>query len=293
MRLKNFDLISIIFFAALNVGWAQLPVHPLILGIILAIPLVLFLPGYTLTQILFHKRASDQLVDLPSKLILQPRLKIDQPVSAVDHTIFSIGLSLAIDVLIGFILNFFPIGLALQSWAISLGLLTIAFALLAAYLRRRDVVKAKKIAKLPITIYEYMLFGLAILIATGAVWLSIIRPLQPQPSFTQFWMLSSNQKAGSCAVRIGVHNQEPTTIEYRIVVTMNGNLIRTWPSVVLASQQEWDQVVSLSRGPADNMYVEGKLYQSNKPATVYQKVNVTLHLLGNNKGGNMLQCGTA
>ena len=59
MRLKNLDLIGSIFFAALSVGWAQLPSRPLIIGIILAVPLIFVLPGYTLTQVLFRKQSLD------------------------------------------------------------------------------------------------------------------------------------------------------------------------------------------------------------------------------------------
>jgi len=41
------------------------------------------------------------------------------------------------------------------------------------------------------------------------------------------------------------------------------------------------------------MSIEGQLYQSNKPAAVYRKVDLTLHLLSNSKDGKTLQCGTA
>lgn len=135
MRLKNLDLIGVIFFAAINVGWAQLPSRPLIIGIILAVPLIFILPGYALTQCLFRRRSPDS----PSSFILQPRLKIDQSVSAVDHIIFSLGLSMAIDILVGFALNVLPIGLEAQSWTLSLGLVTTVSVLLAAYLRKKGI----------------------------------------------------------------------------------------------------------------------------------------------------------
>jgi len=289
MRLKNLDLIGVILVVAINVGWTQLPSHPLVIGIILAVPLVFVLPGYTLTQALFRQRSPDP----SSNLILQPSLKIGQPVSAVEHIIFSLGLSMAIDVVMGFILNVFPMGLQLQSWTISLGLVTTVFALLAALLRRRDSVKTERIPRPRITIYECLLFGLAILVATAAIWFSAIRPPATQSDFTQFWMLPSNQTANSCAVRIGVYNLESTTIEYRVVVTMNSAILHTWSSVVLAPQAEWDQFVSLSPGTANTMSIEGQLYQSNKPAAVYRKVDLTLHLLSNSKDGKTLQCGTA
>src|SRR5690242_6082719 len=186
MRIKNLDLIGAILIVAINVAWTQLPSRPLIIGIILAVPLVFFLPGYAVSQALFRKRSPDQLSDTSGNIILQPSLKLGQPVGRADHIILSLGLSMAIDVLVGFILNIFPIGLQLQSWTLSLGLITTVFALLAAYRRRGDRARIERRRRPRITIYEYLLFGLAILVATTAVWFSVIRPAVTQSNFTQF-----------------------------------------------------------------------------------------------------------
>src|SRR5262249_37766376 len=163
-------------------------------GIILALPLIFILPGYTLTQTLFHKRSPAP--DPSSNLILQPSLKIGQPINAADHIILSLGLSMAIDVVVGFALNVLPIALQAMSWILSLGLITTVFALLAAVLRRKDTVKVARIPRPRITIYEFILYGLAILVATAAIWFSVIRPPATQADFTQFWMLPA--KNNSC-----------------------------------------------------------------------------------------------
>ncbi len=246
MRVKNLDLIGAIFFAVLCVGWTQLPSRPLIVGIILAVPLVFVLPGYTLTQVLFRKQSPDPLTDTAKNIILQPRLKIDQPVSAVDYIIFSLGLSLAIDVVMGFILNVFPMGLQLQSWTISLGLLTTVFALLATYRRRRHRVKYQRRSRPRITIYEYIVLGLAIVEAFVAVWFSAIRPF------------------------------ETTSVTYRIMVTANGTQVTSWPSIILANQQEWDRLVSVTPATSGSILVDARLYRLDKPETVYREVHVTL-----------------
>src|SRR6266849_6745686 len=185
MRFKNLDLIAAILVVAINVGWTQLPHPPLVIGIILALPLIFILPGYTLTQTLFRERLPAP--DPSSNLSLRPSLKIGQPINTADHIILSFGLSMAIDVVVGFGLNVLPIGLQALSWTLSLGLITTVFALLAAFLRRKDIAKVARIPRRHITIYECILVGLAILLATAAVWASIIRPLEEaQPSFTQF-----------------------------------------------------------------------------------------------------------
>src|ERR1017187_10308055 len=135
MRLKNFDVIITLLIVVINVGWTQIPNHPLPVGIILALPLVLILPGYMLTQTLFGK-PSPTLVP-SSNLILQPRLKIGQQINAADKIVLSLGLSMAIDVVVGFALNILPIGLQGLSWILSLGIITTVFALLVMFLRRK------------------------------------------------------------------------------------------------------------------------------------------------------------
>src|SRR2546421_12992924 len=113
MRLKNLDLIVTMIIAGLNVLYTLLPSRIPVIGIILALPLVFVLPGYTLTEALFHKRSLDD----SHRLVL------------------SLALSLAIDILGGFILNMLPGGLQAISWTVLLGLITAIFTLLAAYLR--------------------------------------------------------------------------------------------------------------------------------------------------------------
>ncbi len=250
MRLKNLDLIAAILVVAINVGWTQLPHPPLVIGIILALPLIFILPGYTLTQTLFRER-----------------LPAPDP----------------------FALNVLSIGLQALSWTLSLGLITTVFALLAGVLRRKDSVKGARIPKPRITMYECILFGLAILVATLAVWSSIVRPLEePQPSFTQFWMLPA--KNTSCAVLIGVHSFESTSVTYRVVMTINGAQATTWPSVVLAPQAEWNRSVSIKPGTTDNIYIEARLYRADKPEAVYRNVHLTLHSLEGSNNGQTQQC---
>ena len=281
MRVKNLDLIAAILLVAINVGWTQLPNRPLVIGIILALPLTFVLPGYTLTQTLFRGRSPDQSLDSSNNLVLRPSLKIGQPVGGADQIILSLGLSMAIDVLVGFALNVFPIGLQALSWTLSLGLITTVFALLAAFLRRRDIVTIERVSRPRITIYDCILFGLAILVATAAIWFSIIRPLEPQPSFTQFWMLPANQANKSCAVSIGIQSFESDSVTYRVVMTIDGVQEGTWSSIVLAPQGKWIRSVPVTPGTASSIYIAAKLYRADKPGTVYRNVHLTFHISKN------------
>ena len=256
MHHKNLDLIVAVIIAVLNVVWVLLHSSAPVVGIILAFPLVLVLPGYTLTEVLFRKRS----LNAPERLVL------------------SLGLSLAIDVLSGLFLNVLPGGLQASSWAVLLGLLTVVFSLLAAYLRRGVPASGTQPLRFRLSIYQGILFGLAILLAIlSFVYIDIGVIQQPHPGFTQLWMLPEVQAGKSCDIRLGVRSFESTSVKYRITMTMNGVPAITWPSVVLAPQEEWDRLVPIPPTAAEQVYIEGRLYRLDKPAAVYREVHVTLH----------------
>jgi uncharacterized membrane protein len=192
--------------------------------------------------------------------------------------VFSLGLSLVIDIVTGLLLNLLPGGLQWQSWMLSLMMITEVFTLLAIFLRRRQPDKQTGTARWHLPFKEYALLGLALGVVILALWLSIIRPPQPQPSFTQFWMLPSTQANKSCAVLIGVRNFEVTPEIYRIQVTRNGIQVASWPSIMLVPQQEWDRLVPISPGVASgDVVVNARLYRLDQSGAIYREVHVTLH----------------
>jgi uncharacterized membrane protein len=286
MRFKKADLIGAIFLAAITVGWVQLPNPPLLFGIILGLPLVFVLPGYTLTQALFRRQQPEPT----NNLILLPRLKTGQPVSAIDYIILSLGLSLSIDVIVGFMLNIFPFGLQRQSWTISLGIITTVFALIAAYRRRKDSITFGKLSKLHITFRQYILFGLALLIAAAAIWFSVVRPPATQADFTQFWMLPSTHANKSCVVIIGVQSYESASVTYRITVKANGTQVNSWASVVLEPQEKWEQSISIKPESSASIYIEAQLYRADNPDNTYRDVHLTMHTVKGSNTGQIQQC---
>ena len=256
MRLKNLDLIGTVTIAALNVVWALLPSHIPVIGAILALPLVFVLPGYILTEALFHRRS----LGVPARLL------------------FSLGLSLAIDILGGLILNLLPTGLRGTSWAALLGLLTAVLSLPVAYLRRGAPVNGVRLPRLRFTISNFVLFGLAIIVAILSIGYDAIGVAQqPHPGFTQLWMLPAVQAGKNCAVHLGVRSFESTSVTYRGTLTVEKAQVATWSSVVLAPQQEWKRSVLIPPGVTNDVYVKVQLYRVDKPQTVYREVNVILH----------------
>lgn len=273
MRFKNVDLIGAMVLAAINIGWQLIPDRPLAIGIVLGLPMVFVLPGYTLSQVLFRRQPTPEPA---SNLILRPSLKIGQPIGTVDYIILSLGLSLAIDVFVGFTLNVLPVGLRGQTWTISLGSLSILFALCAIYRRRNGPRRNGRIPRLRITTYQSILFGLAILLVAAAVWFSIAKPPATQADFTQFWMLPSAQVKNNCAVQIGAQSNESAPVTYRIVVKVNGIQVDSWSPVVLAPQGKWEQSLTIKPGTAASTDVEAQLFRADKPGSVYRDVHATV-----------------
>ncbi len=277
MRIRNVDLIGAMCFGVSGIGWALLSNRPLLVGVLLAIPLVFILPGYTLTRALFRRRSADALSASSNGFSLQPGLKIGQPFGAVDLIVFSLGLSLVIAVATGLLLNLIPVGLQWQSWTFSLGLVTVMFALLA-YVRDKSAhVQGTSAHVWHIPLKEYALLGSALVVVALALWLAIIRPPQSQSGFTQFWMLSSTQANNSCAVLIGMHSFESAPATYRVQVMSNGTQAALWPSIMLTTQQVWDRVVPVTPAVGGSTVVDAQLYRLDQPGVIYREVHVTLH----------------
>ncbi|GHO92160.1 hypothetical protein KSF_022080 [Reticulibacter mediterranei] len=280
MRLKNLDLIIGLIVTAINVGWTLLPDHSsylTIIGIILALPLVFVLPGYTLTEALF-KRSGNSSEDL----IRQPALKLERPFKTSDRIIIGLGLSLALVILSGFILNMFSTGLQAFSWVVCLALQTMVFSLIAAYRRRSTPASEVRTSRrFKVGLSDYLLLGLAIIVTLGSFnYAAYIALNQPRPGFTQLWMLPTPQTNNSCSMLVGVHSSETGPTTYRIVMTINNTQTENWPSVALMPQQDWNQLVPLQPATIDTMNIAVQLYRADKPDAVYRETHITLSSSG-------------
>lgn len=288
MRLKNFDLMAAILIVAFNVGWTQIPGRPWIIGLILALPLVLILPGYTLTQLLFRKKSASSGPGQTSKPANS--LRLGHPIGSTDQIILTLGLSMAIDILVGFVLNILPIGLQALSWALSLGILTVIFASLALFVRRRDTVTTGKVLRPRLALFDVLFLGLAAFVIINAIWLAAIRPPTPQPSFTQFWMVPADPTHKVCAVTLGIQNFELSSIQYNISMTVNGERVTgNWSTIALDPQQKWTQAVSITPEAQNDLHVEARLYRADQPSTVYREVHLTFHVSAGLQNGQAQQ----
>lgn len=227
---------------------------------ILTLPLVLVLPGYAMTAALFPRRE----LGVPERLV------------------FILGLSLVIVILGGLMLNWTPFGLQASSWVVLLSVITLGASAVAVLRRRGQSLSAQgwlRIRNLGLTFRLGLLLGLTAVVLGGAIVLSSIGAAQQsRPGFTQLWILPASSSKNT--VNLGMSNMELTAMEYRLVVEMDGKVVKVWPSIDLNRDQQWHATLVLPQtghgGAAQQ--VEGLLYRANAPNTIYRHVLVWIDM---------------
>ncbi len=115
---KDLDLALVIILVLLTIPFVLIPpLNDTPIRIILGLPLVLFLPGYSLIATLF-----------PGK----------DDLDAIERIALSFGLSIAITPLLGLALNYTPFGIRLSPILIVLSVFTVLLAL-SAHARRSRI----------------------------------------------------------------------------------------------------------------------------------------------------------
>ncbi len=112
------DVIGVIFFVVISVFFIVVPpLNATPLRIIVGFPLVLFLPGYSLICALFPKK--DEM-------------------DGIERIALSIGLSIAVVVIIGLMLNYTPWGIRLSPILLAISSFTLILAAVTAARRARS-----------------------------------------------------------------------------------------------------------------------------------------------------------
>ncbi len=248
MSRKNLDLFVVLLLTIIGSVVATTSFAGGIIRVMFTLLLVLVLPGYALTEALFAKRS----MDLPEKLA------------------FYLGLSLAVGVISGLILNLTPWGLQTGSWVILLDGLTVGAACVAM-VRRRDVPAMRQIS-LRLSFRQGILFGLAVAIAGAALAvasLGVVR--QPTQAFTQFWILPV-EAANENTVELGISNMETVDVNYRVEILVGGIVLNAWDPVTLQHGEKWVVEYTLPQKQSETELVEAILYRLDSPDKIYRRV---------------------
>lgn len=208
------------------------------LRIILALPMVLFFPGYALIAALFPGR---------------------EEIDGLERLALSFGLSIAVVPLLGLVLNYTPFGIRLDPVVISLVAFTLCMAAVAQY-RRADLPESERFSVPFRRIAEGLrselfpagssrldraLSAILVLIIVAAVATTVYVIVVPKEGekFTEFYILGEKGKAAdyptdlhagqAASVIIGIGNHEYRNVTY--IVEMH------------SVDQEFDPVTNTSR----------------------------------------------
>ena len=228
--------------------------------IVLGVPFLIFLPGYSFMAAMFpRKNAMD----------------------AVERVALSFGTSIAIVPLIGLLLNYTPWGIRLEPVLYSVSLFILVTSVIA-WLRRKKLPEQERLIisfqlKLPdwgSSLQERILslvLALTIIGAVGILAYVIVTP-KTFEKFTEFYLLDaagqmadypqklSPGTAGNVVVRIVNYEQQDVT--YRIEIRLSGAILKEIGPVKLQNKQKWEQKMDFVPASAgDDQEVEFILFK--------------------------------
>lgn len=229
-----------------------------ILCLILGLPFLLFFPGYTLMAALFLKKG--------------------EPIG-IERVALSLGLSIGVTILVGFIVSYTPWGLSLYTILLSLTFFIVATSAVAYYRRRRLPVEEQLALSFQIGLPQWaglsnldkalsIVLVLSILGATGLLGYVIAAPKVGE-RFTEFYVLGDYPRelaiGEEATVILGIVNHEGQEISYYIEVRIDGVKNSEVGPLVLADEEEREEEVSfVAQKAGEDQKVEFLLYKDGE-----------------------------
>ncbi|MDY6917836.1 MAG: DUF1616 domain-containing protein [Chloroflexota bacterium] len=246
---------------------------PYPLRVIFGLPFVLLFPGYALLAALFPKARG---------------------ISGLERLALSFGLSIALTVFIGLILNFTPWGIALYPILLSLSGFVVIASVIAIVRRRRLRTDERFVAALRVRMPSWaglsardrvlsIVLVLSVVAAIGAIGYMFAAPPAGE-QFTEFYVLGPGGQAEDYPLQlvlgdegrvlVGVVNHEGEETSYSLEVTTEGIRDGEVRPIVLGDGDTWEEEVSfVPRHSGESQKVEFLLYKGGE-SELYQ----TLHL---------------
>lgn len=243
MRRNDQKLLLVIAFtvAALAVAASGVSFKPV--QIPLALLLVLVLPGYALQAAMLPGRGT----------------------SSVTHAVLTVGLSLTVSVLGGFVLNLTSVGLRAGSWSVFLGAVTLGASGVALWRGRSSDRPRFEWSEPSFGARQAVLMALATVLVAAAFGIANQGAARPTSSVTELWILPG---APPNTARIGVISEETAVVTYRLQLEAGGRTVREWPEIQLAPGQAWQTETAVPAASSSGGPVTATLYrldQSNQP----------------------------
>jgi uncharacterized membrane protein len=273
------DLLVIFIASLLMVPLALFTAGPI--RIVFGIFFVLVFPGYTFLAALFpRKNGLDSLMRLG----------------------LTLGISLALVIILLLILNFTPWGIRLNSSLIALGSFTCVTAGIAWLQRRRQPREERLFTGINLNFKYYLqtfqqqntkdrvlniLLVLAVIGVIGTVAYVLIRNKNGE-KFTQFYILNLQGKADNYPhdliagqqgmVLLDIINEQNMVTTYKLEILINGEQVNEIDSIVLNQGEKWEQPVTFTPvKTGENQEVQFELFKQGD--TVFQELHLWIDVI--------------
>jgi uncharacterized membrane protein len=250
---RHADLAATVAVATIAALVVMLVPGLLPLRVIVALPLLVALPGYSLTAALFPGRE----IDWPRRLLL------------------SMALSLSLAVVIGLVLNLMPFGLRSASWAAALLFVIWAATLVAVARRRRKglIGPAARVRRVRLRDAAFLLVAACVL-AGAVAFARTPLPAKKTQGYTALWLLPGSGRE-TASVRVGVASGELNPMTYRLVVRVGSRVVHERRLFRLEPGAEVDETLHLgAAASARRVPIEALLYREDDPQSIYRVVRL-------------------
>jgi uncharacterized membrane protein len=211
------------------------------------------------------------------------------------------GLSIAVVVLVGIILNFTPWGISLYPVLIALLVFILAASAVAYYRRHRLPPEERFEPRFRISfswlrgrehLWDKVLLVLLVVVIIGAIGTLVYLARLPDTgeAFTEFYMLGPEGRADNypdvvvvgeeAAVVLGVVNHERVATDYYILIFIKNEMVAEVTTDVLADGEGWEQPVSFAPTEVgEEQRVEFQLYRGSE-SKAYHTLDLWVDVIG-------------
>ncbi len=228
--------------------------------LVLALPLVVFVPGYALIR-----------AAAPAA-----------PLSPVAGFVLALGASMALTVLGGLFLQVTPAGMTSASWADLLFLISMFSAIVLAWRSRHlvpdsgprgpsvvDLVRSGE--RRTIAVYGSLFLASAVIVVAAFGVAIYGFDNQPRPGFSQLWILPAGDQA---TATIGIDNDEGQAIDVALTLTLGSTVEAEWPSINLADGARWQETAVVPGFATGDQPLVATLTRVGFPDSVYRYVTL-------------------
>jgi uncharacterized membrane protein len=247
---KSLDLFLLVAFSSLVLGFAFAGLNQGGFRVVFGLALALFAPGYALTTAFLPSLAQP----FPNRLM------------------YAIGLSFAITILTGLLLNLTHDGLTGALFMGVLGSISLSAGIIALMRRWREIHEDEDnpLPAIRLSVPHAAMFAAAALLVVGALTVTRTAVMtEAHSGFTHLW-LTPFYPSSEQYVEIGLHSVENTPVEYRVEFRIGEQVISEWSPVALPPDGLWQKVIHMAEKPQRGERAEVVVYRLDDPDTVYR-----------------------